>query len=167
LRSDQLQQILDIELRTIQERVCQTAHIRFHFKVTDPARRFLLLQGTNSMYGARHLKRTIERHVVCPLARLVTTNQIQTDDMISIDWEGSGSELRFAKERGSELPSLRSLPNLPTGSPPVSPEGNRFSISAPSTSTGGARMKESRAQSCVDTQSTGRTPQFCGIWQAR
>jgi ATP-dependent Clp protease ATP-binding subunit ClpA len=152
LRSGQLQQILDIELRIIQERVWETARIRFDFKLTNPARKFLLLEGTNSTYGARHLKRTIERHVVCPLARLVTTNQIQTDDIISIDWEGSGSELRFAKERGSELPSLRSLPNLTTESLPVSPEGNTFSISAPSTSTEGARMKKSRAQACVDTK---------------
>jgi ATP-dependent Clp protease ATP-binding subunit ClpA len=145
LHSGQLQQILDIELRTIQERVWNTARIRFHFKLTNPARRFLLLEGTNSTYGARHLKRTIERHVVCPLARLVSTNQIQADDMISIDWEESGSELRFAKETGSELPSLRSLPDLATGNLPLPPEGITFSTSAPSTSTVAARSKESGA----------------------
>ena len=155
LQSGHLQQILDIELRTIQERVWESAHVRFQFKLTNPARKFLLHEGTNATYGARQLKRTIERRVVCPLARLVATNQIQAGDIVSIDWEGRGSELQFAKETGGELPGVHSLPNLTTGSLPVSPDGNTLSISAPSTSAEGVRMKESQAQACVNRNVNG------------
>jgi len=152
LGSAQLQQILGIELRTIQERVSEAAQVRFRFKLTDQAREFLLLEGTNSIYGARHLKRTIERHVVCPLARLATTNQIQPGDIVSIHWEGTTRELRFAKEMGDELPGFDSLPNFTRATIPASPDGNSLSLSATkSTSTEAATVRKSRAQGCLHT----------------
>src|SRR5712672_1606781 len=89
LRVEQLQRILDIELQIIQQRVLEAATVKFVFQLTPEARTFLLSEGTNMAYGARHLKRTIERHVVCPLARLVATEQVQFGDVISIDWEGT------------------------------------------------------------------------------
>src|SRR6202140_5428308 len=57
LRSEQLEQILEIELGMVQQRVLETAKGRFLFRVTHPARDFLLRQGTDMKYGARHLKR--------------------------------------------------------------------------------------------------------------
>jgi len=44
--------------------------------VTDAGRHFLLQEGTDQRYGARHLKRAIERHVVYPLANLLATDQV-------------------------------------------------------------------------------------------
>jgi len=153
LGTDELQQILDIELRTIQERVWESAHVRFFFKLTRQAREFLLLEGTNSTYGARHLKRTIEQHVVCPLARLVTTDQVKAGDVISIDWEGAGGQLRFAKEVGGQLPHYGSSPNPATATAPACMDGNGFSISAPeSVSTEAAGIRKSRAQGGMGTK---------------
>src|SRR5579871_271590 len=63
LRSEQLEQILEIELGMVQQRVLETAKGRFLFRVTQPARDFLLREGTDLKYGARHLKRAIERHL--------------------------------------------------------------------------------------------------------
>src|ERR1700686_5124533 len=57
LRSEQLEQILEIELGMVQQRVLETAKGRFLFRVTPPARDFLLREGTDMKYGARHLKR--------------------------------------------------------------------------------------------------------------
>src|SRR6202044_306599 len=76
LRSAQLDQILDIELGMVQQRVLETAKGRFLFRVTQPAREFLLKEGTDLKYGARHLKRAIERLVVYPLASLLSTEQV-------------------------------------------------------------------------------------------
>ena len=76
LRSEQLEQILEIELGMVQQRVLETAKGRFLFRVTQPARDFLLREGTDLKYGARHLKRAIERHVVYPLASLLATEQV-------------------------------------------------------------------------------------------
>jgi ATP-dependent Clp protease ATP-binding subunit ClpB len=98
LRAAQLEQILEIELGMVQQRVLETAKGRFLFRVTQPAREFLLKEGTDMKYGARHLKRAIERHVVYPLASLLATEQVSLGDVISIDWDRSKTGLNFSKE---------------------------------------------------------------------
>jgi ATP-dependent Clp protease ATP-binding subunit ClpB len=103
LRSEQLEQILEIELGMVQQRVLETAKGRFLFRVTQSAREFLLKEGTDLKYGARHLKRAIERHIVYPLASLLATEQVSLGDVISIDWEGTEQALRFSKEAEGAL----------------------------------------------------------------
>jgi ATP-dependent Clp protease ATP-binding subunit ClpB len=105
LRAAQLEQILEIELGMVQPRVLETAKGRFLFRVTQPAREFLLKEGTDMKYGARHLKRAIERHVVYPLASLLATEQVSLGDVISIDWHGGELGLTFLKEaEGVQIP---------------------------------------------------------------
>ena len=98
LRSEQLEQILEIELGMVQQRVMETANGRFTLQVKPAAREFLLGEGTDLKYGARHLKRAIERHVVYPLASLLATEQVSLGDVISIDWDGVEAGLKFSKE---------------------------------------------------------------------
>jgi len=106
LRSEQLEKILEIELGMVQKRVLDTAKGRFLFRVMPAAREFLLREGTDLKYGARHLKRAIERHVVCPLATLLATDQVSWGDVISINWSGSEPRLVFSKEaEGAIVPS--------------------------------------------------------------
>ena len=76
----------------------ETAKERFLFRVTPAAREFLLREGTDMKYGARHLKRTIERHLVYPLACLLATDQVSLGDVISIDWNRVEAGLKFSKE---------------------------------------------------------------------
>jgi len=75
LRREQLEKVLEIELGQVQQRVLETAKGQFLFRVTDKGRDFLLEEGTDQRYGARHLKRAIERHVVYPLANLLATSR--------------------------------------------------------------------------------------------
>jgi ATP-dependent Clp protease ATP-binding subunit ClpB len=103
LRSEQLELILEIELGMVQQRVLETAKGRFLFRVTQAARDFLLREGTDLKYGARHLKRAIERHVVYPLASLLATEQVSLGDVISIDWDGNEAGLKFSKEAEGAL----------------------------------------------------------------
>jgi ATP-dependent Clp protease ATP-binding subunit ClpB len=105
LRSEQLEQILEIELRMLQQRVLETAKGRFLVRVTPAAREFLLREGTDLKYGARHLKRAIARHVVYPLASLVATGQISLGDVLSIDWDGEIVGLKFSRE-AEEVPPI-------------------------------------------------------------
>jgi ATP-dependent Clp protease ATP-binding subunit ClpB len=110
LRSEQLEQILEIELGMVQQRVLETAKGRFLFRVTQAAREFLLKEGTDLKYGARHLKRAIERHVVYPLAILLATEQVRLGDVISIDWDGVEAGLKFSKEgEGAAVPAALPL----------------------------------------------------------
>jgi ATP-dependent Clp protease ATP-binding subunit ClpB len=98
LHRKQLEQVLDIELAMVQQRVLETAKGQFLFRVTTNGRDFLLQEGTDQRYGARHLKRSIERHVVYPMANLLATDQVRLGDMICIDWETSADHLHFVRE---------------------------------------------------------------------
>ncbi len=103
LRSEQMEQILEIELGMVQQRVLETAKGRFLFRVMPGARQFLLREGTDLKYGARHLKRAIERRLVYPIANLLSTEQVRLGDMISVDCSGTDSDLVFLKEAEGAL----------------------------------------------------------------
>ncbi len=98
LRKEQLQEVLDIELGQVQQRVLDTAKGQFLFRVTPSGREFLLQEGTDQRYGARHLKRAIERHVVYPLANLLATDQVNLGDLVCIDWDKTNNRLTFVRE---------------------------------------------------------------------
>jgi len=98
LQREQLQEVLNIELGEVQQRVLDTAKGQFLFRVTDAGRQFLLEEGTDQRYGARHLKRAIERHVVYPLANLLATDQVSIGDLVRIDWDESHRQLTFVRE---------------------------------------------------------------------
>jgi ATP-dependent Clp protease ATP-binding subunit ClpB len=103
LRPTHLEQILEIELVMVQKRVMDTAREKFLFRVTPAARAFLLCEGTDLKYGARHLKRAIERHIVYPLANLLSTGQVRLGDMLCIDWDEREQRLLFEKEGESAV----------------------------------------------------------------
>jgi len=98
LRREQLEEVLEIELGQVQQRVLETARGQFLFRVTSAAREFLLQEGTDQRYGARHLKRAIERNIVYPLANLLATEQIHIGDLICIDFDHKESCLTFTRE---------------------------------------------------------------------
>jgi ATP-dependent Clp protease ATP-binding subunit ClpB len=107
LRPEHLRQILEIELGMVQQRVLMAAGAhQFVFNCTTPVKSFLLAEGTDPKYGARHLKRAIERHLVFPLANLVATGQVRLGDFIRVDMLGEG-KLTFVKEaEGAMVPVL-------------------------------------------------------------
>src|SRR5216684_3957237 len=98
LGKEQLQEVLDIELGQVQQRVLDTAKGQFLFRVTDPGRDYLLQEGTDQRYGARHLKRSIERHIVYPLANLLATEQVHVGDLVIIDRHPGEKGLAFLRD---------------------------------------------------------------------
>src|SRR5208337_4842527 len=107
LRVEHLEQILEIELGMVQQRILQAAeNHQFVFRCTARVKQFLLHEGTDLRYGARHLKRAIEKHLVFPLANLVATGQVKLGDFIRVDLDGGG-KLTFVKEaEGALVPVL-------------------------------------------------------------
>jgi ATP-dependent Clp protease ATP-binding subunit ClpA len=98
LRDEHLSQILDIELGMVQQRVLMAAGTnQFVFNCTAPVKEFLLKEGTDPRYGARHLKRAIERHLVFPMASLVATGQVKLGDFVRVDMV-SENKMIFVKE---------------------------------------------------------------------
>src|SRR6201997_4596764 len=97
LRSEHLQQILEIELGMVQQRILMAAGTnQFVFTCTQKVKEFLLHEGTDPKYGARHLKRAIEKNLVFPLANLVATAQVRLGDFIRIDL--MDGRMTFVKE---------------------------------------------------------------------
>ena len=103
LQRNQLEEVLEIELGQVQQRVLETARGQFLFRVTPAARDFLLTEGTDQRYGARHLKRAIERNIVYPLANLLATEQVHVGDLVRIDWDGVAKALSFVRESEGAL----------------------------------------------------------------
>lgn len=99
LGESELKRILDLELQYVQRRVFQNNPERtFVFTVTDPAKGYLLTEGTDPKYGARHLKRAIERLLVQPLSNLIATQQVKSGDWVRVDYDTFGSNLNFWRE---------------------------------------------------------------------
>ena len=107
LRPEHLEQILEIELGMVQQRILMaSAANQFVFNCTAKVKSFLLHEGTDPKYGARHLKRAIERNLVFPLANLVATGQVKLGDFIRVDLNAEG-QLTFVKEaEGAMVPML-------------------------------------------------------------
>ena len=99
LGTEQLKKILDIELNLVQQRIFNTSADRaFVFTLSDTSKDFLLQEGTDLKYGARHLKRAIERLLVQPMSNLIATDQVRGGDWIRVDFDPAGRFLRFARE---------------------------------------------------------------------
>src|SRR5438309_5148365 len=107
LRPAHLQEILEIELGMVQQRILMASGAsQFVFNCTAKVKNFLLDEGTDPKYGARHLKRAIERHLVFPLANLVATGQVRLGDFVRVDMTLDG-RMTFIKEaEGAMVPVL-------------------------------------------------------------
>jgi ATP-dependent Clp protease ATP-binding subunit ClpA len=120
LRPEHLSQVLEIELGMVQQRVLQAAGAnQFVFNCTSKVKEYLLQEGTDPRYGARHLKRAIERNIVFPLANLVATGQVKLGDFVRIDLTGE-SHLTFVKEaEGAMVPVLLERYGAAAAPPPA------------------------------------------------
>ena len=99
LATEQLKKILDIELNLVQQRIFNAPTDRaFVFTLSDDSKSYLLTEGTDLKYGARHLKRAIERLLVQPMSNLIATDQVRGGDWIRVDFDGPNKALSFARE---------------------------------------------------------------------
>jgi ATP-dependent Clp protease ATP-binding subunit ClpA len=99
LGKEALRKILALELNVVQQRVFNSANVLpFVISVAEPAREFLLGEGTDLKYGARHLKRSIDRHLVHPLSNLMASNQVRGGDLVRVDFDGDAHKLIFYKD---------------------------------------------------------------------
>ncbi|HKQ53091.1 MAG TPA: AAA family ATPase [Pyrinomonadaceae bacterium] len=108
LKEHHLRQILDLELKAVQDRITRGAGAKFAFQCSDAAKDMLLKEGIDYKYGARHLKRAIERFLVYPLSNLVATDQVGMGDVVNVDLNDAGTKLVFSKRSGGLI--IQDLP---------------------------------------------------------
>jgi ATP-dependent Clp protease ATP-binding subunit ClpB len=99
LKREELNEVLNMELKQVQKRILKCTAAPFLFRATSEAREFLLEEGTDQRYGARQLKRAIERYVVSPISRLLATAQVESGDVIVIDRHPGGKGLAFLRDK--------------------------------------------------------------------
>jgi len=130
LTENHLRQILDLELQAVQDRIMQSAGTKFIFQCSNNAKNTLLTAGIDFKYGARHLKRSVERYLVVPLSNLVATGQIGLGDLVFVDLDRQTNKLIFSKTSGASL--IQDLPtqaNLGTNQYPNRDGGKTTSVS--------------------------------------
>jgi ATP-dependent Clp protease ATP-binding subunit ClpB len=95
----ELRKILNIELEMVEQRLqTASAGTPFSIGVDESGRQLLLKEGTDSRYGARHLKRAIERLLVQPLSNLMASGEIRRGDYILISHREGSPSLAFFRE---------------------------------------------------------------------
>ncbi len=100
LNEHHLRQILELELSALQDRITSSANTKFVFHCSDAVKEVVLHEGVDYRYGARHLKRSIERLLVLPISNLLATGQVDLGDLIYVDLDESGEDVAFSKRLG-------------------------------------------------------------------
>jgi ATP-dependent Clp protease ATP-binding subunit ClpB len=89
---EHMKAIVDIQIRALLRRLEER---KIHVELTEAAKSFLVSEGYDPMYGARPLKRTIQRRVLDPLALRVLEGEFKEGDRITVDV--GDNELIFQK----------------------------------------------------------------------
>jgi len=107
----ELRRILAIELKAVQRRISGSVNgAHFAFCLSDAARDYMLREGTDARYGARHLKRAIDRRLVHPLSNLMATGQVQEGERLFVDFDSAPGRLVFLKEAAPAVAAASAPP---------------------------------------------------------
>ena len=110
-----IEKIVDIQLKDVRERLDRD---RIKLELADAAVQSLALDGLDPVYGARPLKRLIQRQVVDNVANLIIDGKLHEGDTVRID---VGSDDQLFAER-DDAASDAAAPSEPDGEEPVEPD---------------------------------------------
>jgi ATP-dependent Clp protease ATP-binding subunit ClpA len=139
LKEHHLRAILDLELQSVQDRIMMSAGTKFVFQCSDDAKNMLLKEGIDYKYGARHLKRAIERFLVYPLSNLVATGQIGLGDLVQIGLDRNAAKLTFFKKSGGAL--IQDMVAPPSGTENLATRSGSVGLPIPQTAKEKAAKK--------------------------
>ncbi|HYL37077.1 MAG TPA: ATP-dependent chaperone ClpB [Bryobacteraceae bacterium] len=97
LSEEHLKQIVEIQLNGLRKRLADR-HVEL--ELTDRARAFLVRSGYDPTYGARPLKRAIQREIETPMARRILAGEVRDGQSIVVDLDPAG-KLIFESKAGS------------------------------------------------------------------
>ncbi|MGZ8522628.1 MAG: ATP-dependent chaperone ClpB [Candidatus Binatia bacterium] len=99
LSREHLKAITDIQLRRLQQRLDDR---RITLKLTEAAREHLATTGYDPNYGARPLKRLIQKEIETALGRLILKGEVKDGDTVTVDKEAKAAALKFGVQLVSE-----------------------------------------------------------------
>lgn len=101
LKREDIHKIIDIELQSLYKRV---EGLGYHITLTDKAKDFIADKGYDEAFGARPLKRAIQKYLEDPIAEEIINNNIGEGDTLSVDFDKKTEDIKFevVKEKASK-----------------------------------------------------------------
>ena len=103
LTREQIQAIVDLQMKEIAERLREQ---QITLELTDAAREYLAQVGYDPQFGARPLRRTLQRRVESPLSRKLLANEFKAGDVVIVDLENNEIVFRHKGDMPIEMPNL-------------------------------------------------------------
>ncbi len=97
LSRESIHKIIDIEMDKLVKRIVD---LGYSVNVTDAAKDFIVDKGYDEKFGARPLKRAIQKYIEDPLAEQIVQSNLKEGDTINIDYEKDASELKIGIDKG-------------------------------------------------------------------
>lgn len=109
LGKEQINKIIDLELRGLYDRV---KSLGFQLKIATAARDFIAEKGFDANYGARPLKRAIQKYLEDPMAELLIKANLKEGDIINVGFNAIKSEIKLKViKKKIELPEITDSQN--------------------------------------------------------
>jgi ATP-dependent Clp protease ATP-binding subunit ClpC len=93
LQKEHIFKIIDIELAKLYKRIID---LGYKVELSDPAKEFIAEKGWDPSYGARPLKRAIQKYLEDPLAEEIIKSKIEDADVIQIDFDKDAQEIKIS-----------------------------------------------------------------------
>lgn len=102
LSKEDINKIIDLELKGLYDRV---QSLGYQLKIVSAARDFIAERGFDATYGARPLKRAIQKYLEDPMAEVLIKSNLQEGDFIHVGFNSAKSEIKIRIQKNkSELP---------------------------------------------------------------
>lgn len=90
LEREDIHKIIDIELKQLYERI---KNMGYQVVITSPAKDFIVEKGWDAQFGARPLKRAIQKYVEDILAEEIIKTKLSSSDLITVDYQKDKDEI--------------------------------------------------------------------------
>ena len=101
LEKEQLNKIVDLEVNKVLVRL---RNKKIHLVLDDAAREFLMKEGYDPQYGARPMRRAVEKHIEDPLAEHVLRGDVKEGDNVQVTFNEEKKVLKFSAESPEAAP---------------------------------------------------------------
>jgi ATP-dependent Clp protease ATP-binding subunit ClpC len=100
LGKEEIFKIIDIELKSLFDRI---QNLGYEIKLTDQAKEFIAEKGYDANFGARPLKRAIQKYLEDPIAEEILKGELAVGDTMEVDYDKEKEEIRIiGKSRGKK-----------------------------------------------------------------
>jgi ATP-dependent Clp protease ATP-binding subunit ClpC len=112
LSREDIHKIIDIELKGLYDRV---ANLGFGIKLSDDAKDYVLDKGYDIQYGARPLKRAIQKYLEDPMAETIIKSALVEGDIMMVDFDKEKEEITVSIKKKKALAKSKETKELPAG----------------------------------------------------